>query len=196
MPALEGTGRKKGVKGSSGVGRLARLVCPDLCCPSIGDIDLAALKRCGIEGLIVDVDNTLVEWNRHEPTEALHTWFDAVRAAGLRCCIVSNSRRRDGIAAFAKPLGVPFVVPAGKPSPRPFRLAMNLLGTDPSNTAVVGDQVLTDVLGGNALGLYTVLVKPIGTREFAGTRLVRRFERMILRYLRRRGLIPEDPPTV
>ncbi len=171
-------------------GGLARLVCPRLYHRSVRDVDLRALKARGIDGLIVDVDNTLVEWNRHEPTDAIRSWFDSVRSAGLRCCIVSNSRRRERIAAFACFLGVPYVVPAHKPSPTPFRLAMNLIGTGPANTAVIGDQVFTDVLGGNLLGLYTILVSPVGAREFVGTRLVRRVERAVLGYLGRRGLLP------
>jgi HAD superfamily phosphatase (TIGR01668 family) len=168
---------------------LVSFLCPRSWRPSVGHIDVRELKRRGIDGLIVDVDNTLVEWDRHEPTDALKSWFSAANDAGLRCCVVSNSRRRARIAGFAAALGVPFIAPAGKPLPWCFRSAMRVLGTDPRRTAVVGDQVFTDVLGGNALGLYTILVPPKCPREFVGTRLVRRLERLVLGYLRRRGYI-------
>jgi predicted HAD superfamily phosphohydrolase YqeG len=61
---------------------------------------------------------------------------------------------------------------------------MDLLGTSPGETAVVGDQIFTDVLGGNRLGLLTILVMPISPKEFISTQLVRKLERMVLRYLK------------
>lgn len=173
-------------------GILLSLVCPHQCQASVFSVDPFRLKGEGVDGIIVDVDNTLVAWDRHEPTAELREWFGAVNSAGIRCCIVSNSRRVAGVGALAKALGAEAIVPAGKPLPGAFRRAMRALGTTAENTAVIGDQVFTDILGGNALGLRTVLVRPVGDREFIGTRVVRRIERAVLGYLKGRGFIPGD----
>lgn len=153
---------------------------------SIHAIDLQALKGRGIRGVIVDLDNTLVAWRYPRPTPAVQEWLARVRSEGLKVCIVSNGGSRR-VAAFAREAGVPYIGRAAKPRGRGFREALELLGTRPGETAVVGDQIFTDVLGGNRLGLYTILVKPVSRREFIGTRLVRRVERLVLRYLERRG---------
>lgn len=168
---------------------ILRLLVPAEFRPSIHAVDFQALRARGIRGLIVDLDNTLVEWRSPSPTPDVHDWIRRARAAGLDVCIVSNggSRRVEG---FARRAGVGFVGAAGKPRRRGFLEALDRLGTLPSETAVVGDQLFTDILGGNRLGMYTILVAPVSSREFAGTRLVRKLERLVLRRLARAGQAP------
>jgi len=153
----------------------------------VHSIDPAALRARGIVGLIADLDGTLTAWNRPEPAPEARHWLERCVAAGLKLVIASNNGR-DRVAEFAGKLGVPFLANAGKPGRNAFRRAMALLGTGPAETAVVGDQVFTDVLGGNRMGLYTILVTPLSRQEFFGTRLVSRpLERFVLRYY---GLTP------
>ncbi|MDD3705135.1 MAG: HAD hydrolase-like protein [Clostridiaceae bacterium] len=76
---------------------------------------------------------------------------------------------------------LPAVYKAIKPSKTAFRRAMKLMNSVPANTAVIGDQIFTDVLGGNRLGLYTILVAPISDKEFIWTRIIRKLERHILK---------------
>lgn len=154
---------------------------------SIYAIDLAALQQRGIRGLIVDLDNTLVGWNHPTPSQALRDWLEQVRSRGLQVVIVSNNNG-DRVGVFAKDLGIPYVSKARKPTQKGFRQALQLMGLEPSQVAVVGDQIFTDVFGGNRQGLYTILVVPINSREFIGTRVVRQVERFVLGYLTRRGL--------
>lgn len=154
--------------------------------PSIYAIDLTRLQQRGIRALIVDLDNTLVPWADPNPTAELQSWLKRVRASGLGVCIVSNARTRR-VTAFAEKLGVPCIPAAIKPFRRGFRAALACLGTCATETAVVGDQVFTDVLGGNRLGLYTILVQPVSNHEFFGTRLVRLAERIVLGWLGRRS---------
>lgn len=99
-------------------------------------------------------------------------------AAGLAGCIVSNnfSLRVRQVGTL---LGVPVVGWALKPVPLGFWRAMAIMGTRPATTALIGDQLFTDVLGGNLLGMYTILVEPLSQDEFPTTRLVRRIERLI-----------------
>ncbi|MBI4276948.1 MAG: YqeG family HAD IIIA-type phosphatase [Armatimonadetes bacterium] len=153
--------------------------------PSVQAIDLAALRRRGIEALLLDLDNTLVPWGAREIPEALPGWIAAARAHGLRLCIVTNNftRRAERIA---RALGVEAVTAAAKPASLGLRGAMRRLGTAPASTALVGDQLFTDILGGNLLGLYTVLVPPLSRREFPTTRLVRLAEALVMSLVRRR----------
>ena len=76
-----------------------------------------------------------------------------------------------------------------KPRRRAFRKALEELKLSVSDVAVLGDQIFTDVLGGNRMGLYTILVTPISDKEFIWTKLMRQFERLILKYLQRKNLI-------
>ncbi|HXG24870.1 MAG TPA: HAD hydrolase-like protein, partial [Chthonomonadales bacterium] len=76
-----------------------------------------------------------------------------------------------------------------KPRKRGFIEAMKELGVDSSKTAMIGDQMFTDVLGGNRAGVYTVLVRPIARREFIGTKVSRAVEKALLALFRRRGYL-------
>lgn len=143
------------------------------------DIDGAELAAQGIRGVISDLDNTLVEWNSMQTTPRLLEWLQQMRDTGLSVCLVSNGTRRR-VEPMAETLGLPAIHAAGKPRRRPFREAMRLLGTRPEETVVIGDQIFTDVFGGNRLGLYTILVRPVAPREFFGTTLVRAAERWVL----------------
>jgi HAD superfamily phosphatase (TIGR01668 family) len=145
---------------------------------AVYDIDPLALRALGIKGLILDLDNTIVPWGVRTVSPQLPRWIAAARDANLRLCIVSNNMgsRVTGIAAA---LGLPLVWGALKPRRRALRRALALMGTTPEATALVGDQLFTDILGGNRLGLHTILVRPQGGREFVGTRLVRVAERLL-----------------
>lgn len=155
---------------------------------SIFEIDLARLKQLGKRAIILDLDNTLVRWNDPDPTPGLLTWLDEVKAKGFLPCIVSNNSG-PRVSEFAAKVGIPFIPKATKPRRKGFREAMARLGVTPAETVVVGDQIFTDVLGGNRSGAYTILVVPIDPREFIGTRIVRQVERQVLRYLNRKGLL-------
>lgn len=163
-----------------------QLLCPRLYVNSVQQIDLSALLQAGIKGVIVDLDNTLVPWNEDAQFPKAVAWLKKVKDAGLKVCIVSNNRPRRA-KTLAGAFDVPFIWQAVKPRRRAFRKAMQLMELDHAETAVVGDQVFTDILGGNRLGLYTILVRPLKKQEFIGTRLVRQVEKVILHMLRRRG---------
>ena len=100
---------------------------------------------------------------------------------------VSNNKKVR-VSNFGRILGVP-AISARKPRRRAFREAMRIMNTRPETTAVIGDQIFTDVLGGNRLGLYTILVVPLSKQEFIGTRCMRHLERVVLKILARRNLL-------
>lgn len=169
---------------------LARFA-PDQYLASAFDIDLAALKADGVKGLIVDLDNTLVPRYEDEPSHELRRWLKQVREVGLPVCVVSNNWTAR-VAAIAEDLGLAVVKGAGKPFARAFRQGMRVLGTKPEETAVIGDQLFTDVLGGNRLGMHTVLVVPLSEQEMLHTRILRKAERRILGAMARRRIIGSD----
>jgi len=153
---------------------------PTLRIDSIYDIDIEGLAARGIRGVILDLDNTIVPWGAREAPQMLLAWIRRARAAGLALCIVSNNGG-DRIAALSNSLGVPALTGAMKPRRRALRRALALMGTTAAATALIGDQLFTDVLGGNRLGLRTILVRPQSGQEFPLTRLVRFVERIMLR---------------
>ncbi len=163
-----------------------KYLCPKQYVEDIYQIDLQGLKDKGIKGLILDLDNTLVPWNDHAVYPEVQAWVGALKGAGFRACIVSNNDARRG-KKITEIFEIPAFWKAVKPRRRTFRKALAMMDLRPSQVAVVGDQVFTDILGGNRLGLYTILVRPINKREFLGTMCVRKVEKVVLMGLRRKG---------
>jgi uncharacterized protein len=166
---------------------------PDRYYESLISVDLADLARRGLEGLIVDLDNTMVPRKGRDCTDELLSWLETAREAGLAVCIVSNNWK-SRVGGIATRLGLPMVARATKPRARAFLLGMEALGTGREQTAVIGDQMFTDVLGGNRLGLYTILVKPLPGRELPHTVVLRRVERYLIRHWVRDERLRLEPP--
>ncbi|HIT31609.1 MAG TPA: YqeG family HAD IIIA-type phosphatase [Candidatus Enterenecus stercoripullorum] len=120
-----------------------------------------ALKRRGIRLLLADLDNTLVPYGVPLPDEKLKAWRDELAAHGVSLFILSNNRHESRPRTFAQELDVPYIGHAGKPKTASFYAAMERMGVAPEQTALVGDQIFTDVMGGNRAGVATILVKPI-----------------------------------
>lgn len=149
------------------------------------------LARHGLRALALDMDNTLVRWHSLDVPPEVDEWVEALHAASVGMCIVSNSHSPRRVRRLAERLRISWVPSGGKPSIRGFRRAMAALGSTPGQTAVLGDQLLTDILGGNRAGLRTVLVDPICDYEFIGTRLLNRpLERWLLAQLARLSPVP------
>jgi len=170
-----------------------RLLTPCLRLPTVYDLPTAWLKERLIQAIISDLDNTLVPWRDYRVADQLAEWFASLHADGFRTVILTNARPSPTIQRLSVELETELVLGARKPLQRFFRRALDRAAVAPAQACVIGDQVFTDVLGGNLVGCYTVLVDRIGNREFAGTRLMRILERMVLRGLGRRGLLKEGP---
>lgn len=126
-----------------------RLV-PKLRVNTVFDIGLEELYSRGYRGIITDLDNTLVGAKAPLATPELLLWFEKVKELGFKLIIVSNNNM-DRVSRFATPLNIEFVHQARKPINTPFVKAMKLMDLKPEQTIVVGDQMLTDVFGGNLL---------------------------------------------
>lgn len=160
--------------------RALNLLKPDEMVDSVYEIDLQHLKKMGIRGIITDLDNTLVAWHSSEITDILTQWVQNVRAAGLKIAVVSNNSSAR-VQELANKLGVAYVAKAIKPRRRAFRQIAKEFQLSPDKVAVVGDQLFTDILGGNRSGMYTILVAPISKHEFIGTKIARCFERFFIK---------------
>lgn len=148
----------------------------------VTEITPAFLAQRHLQSLILDLDNTLAPWNGSEPAPGVAAWLEELGRARIPHVVVSNNGERR-VAPFAQSVGVKALASAGKPRRRAFRRALSLLGSDASETAVVGDRLLMDVLGGNRSGLYTILVEPVHRHELWATRWVRQVEDAILPHL-------------
>lgn len=169
------------------------LLRPDAWVRSALDLSPAWLAARGIDALLLDLDNTVVLWRSAEIAEEIRQWLTEIRAAGVAVCILSNSRKPTRCKRIASDLALPYVYWAGKPRAGGFRRALALLGrSGPDGVAMVGDQLFTDILGGNRAGVFTILVEVLSHYEFAGTKSIRPLERWILgRY----GLRGPDPAS-
>lgn len=166
------------------------IFCPHRMIDSVVEVPAADLKAQGIRGVILDLDNTLVLWHQEEMAAEITTWLEDLKAAGLKLCILSNSVLGSRSERIAERIGCAFVRKAAKPSRQGFRRAMLAMATPPEATAIVGDQMFTDILGGNRCGIYTIMVKPIHKHEFPYTRYVSRPpEKLLLGWFRRKGLL-------
>lgn len=118
------------------------------------------LTRQGVQLVLLDFDNTIVPYTTSVPEQPVLAWFDAAREAGLRLCVVSNSHK-DRVPAFCEAYGLPCVTGAKKPRTRGIREALARFDCPPERAALIGDQIYTDVLGGNCAGVRSILVRPI-----------------------------------
>jgi len=162
--------------------------CPHHIVESVTDVSPAHLRSRGIRGVILDLDNTIVRWHQEDIDDATISWLESLKAHKMPLCILSNSVLSKRSERIAGRLGCFFVRQARKPAKQGFLKAMAAMGTHPANTAIVGDQMFTDILGGNRVGIYTVMVRPLHKHEFPYTRYVSRPpEKVLLRWFKRRG---------
>ncbi|MEK4486543.1 YqeG family HAD IIIA-type phosphatase [Psychrobacillus sp. FSL H8-0484] len=155
---------------------------------SVFHITPEMLKDKGVTAIITDLDNTLVEWDRPDATPKLIEWFVGMKAAGIQVTIVSNNNELR-VKSFADPLGIPFIFKARKPLGKAFRQALNTMSVKREEVVVIGDQLLTDVFGGNRQKLHTILVIPVAKSDGFFTKFNRMVERRIFSYLDKKGQV-------
>jgi len=156
----------------------SRQLKPGLKVASLKEIDLRKLYDQGKRGIIIDLDNTLTLWQGIHLPDQSRRFIEEALAKSYRLCLLSNASK-NRTAAIAGQYNLFFVPLAGKPARKAFREAMRLLDLPADKVIVVGDQIFTDVLGGNRAGCFTVLVPPLGPREFIWTKLMRMLERFV-----------------
>ncbi len=147
-------------------------------------IAFARLYQEGYRGVIFDIDNTLVPHGAPADSRA-KALFGQLKEIGYQCCLLSNNKE-PRVKMFNDEVKVQYIFKARKPKVSGYGRAMELMGTDTSNTLFVGDQIFTDVYGANRAGLYTILTRPIHPKEEIQIVLKRRLEKIVLFFYSRR----------
>lgn len=160
---------------------------PDMYQKSIYTIDYDKLLKRGIKCILFDLDNTLVPASIDVPNNKIKELFDELKEKGLEVIIFSNSPKKR-LKPFKEELDVEVLASAKKPLPGNYIKVIKQHKFTISEVAIVGDQLLTDIRGGNRVGITTILVNPISTNDIVFTRINRFFERIILKRLHNRGL--------
>lgn len=118
---------------------------PSIYLNNVKDIKMELLKENNIKGLLLDVDNTLIDFDL-KILEGAKEWCDSLRKEGIKLCILSNTNKIEKVKRVAKELELPYINFAKKPFKKGFKRAIDLLRLDAENVAAVGDQIMTDVL--------------------------------------------------
>lgn len=156
------------------------LLRPDLWVGSVTEITAAELHARGIRGLILDLDETLVSAFEHTPPPAIHAWVQEMKAS-FSLYILSNNPSARRVQVVADQLEIPCACRASKPRRKGFRSALADMGIRADQAAIIGDQLFTDVLGGNRLGAMTILATPIAPETKPLRKLMRLVEGMFIR---------------
>ena len=137
---------------------------PDDYIRSIYEIDTDDLLKRGIKVLIFDIDNTLVPYDVAEAPKEIIKFFKELQEKGFKICLFSNNTK-ERVVRFNMGLKLIAIHKANKPLTGKFKRAIKLLETDKNTTAIIGDQIFTDVYGGNRAGLRTILVEPVSDKD-------------------------------
>lgn len=146
-------------------------------------IDLDALWASGKRAILLDRDNTLVPRDRTCAPASVAAWLDHARDLGFELIMVSNNWHKSHVSRSAGELKMDYISFACKPLPFAITAGMRRLGASKANAVMIGDQLYTDVWGGNLAGIDTILVKPQTTVDLWYTQIFRIFERRALRGL-------------
>jgi hypothetical protein len=157
-----------------------QLLTPDLVLRNpIWALSPELLSEHGLRGLVLDVDNTIVGDSETEICQEVRHWIDAIRH-DYNIWLISNNFSNRRIQGIADSLNLPYRSRAGKPSRRAVRQALEAMAMQPAEVGMVGDRLFTDVLVGNRLGMFTILVQPIDNKKASWlgerSRLLRNWE--------------------
>lgn len=161
---------------------------PDVFYNDIYEVTPEFLTKAGVRALVLDIDNTLVTYDDPEPTESVLAWFKGMQGAGISIAFVSNNKH-PRVNKFNEKLGFFARGKGGKPFAKHVRRAMAHMGVTPGETALIGDQLLTDILAARTAKLNkALLVKPIKDKTDAFTRFKRWLEKpFIKKYYKLQG---------
>ena len=144
----------------------------------VSEISLEYLKENNIKCLILDVDNTLIDYYRNISEETIN-WANSLKENGIKMCILSNSNKKEKVKEVAGKLGLEYTYFGTKPLKRGFKRAKKMLNLENNEIAAVGDQIFTDVIGSNRMKMFSILVEPIEEKDILVTLIKRPIENYI-----------------
>ena len=160
---------------------------PNAYLKSVQDITMQFLMKNKIKALILDVDNTLIDYYRNLSDDVVK-WARELKGHGLRLYILSNTNKKDKVETVAKKLEIPYKMFARKPSKKGFIKIQKELKLEPEKIGVVGDQIFTDVIGGNRCKMFTILVDPVTSKDYFYTAWKRPIENKIKKKIKNRKI--------
>lgn len=160
---------------------------PNAYLKSVQDITIQFLMKNKIKALILDVDNTLIDYYRNLSDDVVK-WARELKGQGLRLYILSNTNKKDKVETVAKKLEIPYRMFARKPSKKGFIKIQKELKLEPEKIGVVGDQIFTDVIGGNRCKMFTILVDPVTSKDYWYTAWKRPIENKIKKKIKNRKI--------
>ncbi len=164
------------------------LFIPDMYQKSIYSIDYNKLKDDGIKCLLFDLDNTCIPYLEKEPTPKLIDHINRLKDMDFKVILFSNAPKRR-VEPFKNALLVDCCANANKPRKNKFLKILKTFNFDLSEVAIIGDQLITDIYGGNKVGIKTILVNPMSNQDFLGTRILRIFERNKFKKMSKKGIL-------
>lgn len=159
---------------------------PDIYVDTIKDISYDLLEKNHIHAIILDMDNTLIDFETNVLDGAIQ-WCNSLQKKGIKLLIVSNSNKKEKLEKVSKELGINFILFAMKPFKFGLKKAIKQLGEKPENIALIGDQIFTDVVGANRCNMFSILVKPLDEKDIWITVIKRPIENYILRKYLEKG---------
>ena len=138
---------------------------PRMRAKQITDLTAEQLTAKGIKLLMMDFDNTVVPYTTNVPTDAVVRWLETMKGSEVKLCVVSNSKK-ERVEIFCREYGLDCITHAKKPFPKGIRECLKRYGLQPSECALVGDQIYTDTLGANGCGVTSILVEAIDNHNF------------------------------
>ncbi len=159
------------------------LIHPNAYLNNVKEITIDFLKKNDIKALILDVDNTLIDYYKNL-SEDVVTWANGLKNQGIKLYILSNTNKKEKVETVAKKLEIPYRNFAKKPSKKGFLIVKEELKIDAKNIGVVGDQIFTDVIGGNRCKMFTILVDPVTEKDYWYTAWKRPLENKIKQKLK------------
>ena len=138
---------------------------PKLIARELPQLTPGLLHRLGVRLLMLDFDNTIVPYTTDIPTEEMRRWLESMKQSDIQLCVVSNSKR-ERVKVFCAAYGLDFITHAKKPFPKGIRQCLQKYGVPAAEAALAGDQIYTDTLGANCLGVTSILVSAISNHNF------------------------------
>ena len=137
---------------------------PTMVADAVTDLTPELLQKNGIRLLMLDFDNTIVPYTTSHPTKEMSAWLQQMRESDIQLCVVSNSHK-PRVKVFCKAWGIPCITHAKKPFTNGIRRCIAKFGIPAAECALVGDQIYTDTLGANVVGVKSILVKAINNHN-------------------------------
>lgn len=147
---------------------------------SVYHLTVDTLKQKHIKGILIDLDNTIVAWHTPYGSDALKIWLQELQKNQIQVVIVSNNTTKR-VEKVANVLNVPFVANAKKPTSMGIKKAYQRLNLPKENVVMIGDQLMTDILGGYRFGMRTILVQPLVDSDLLATKINRMAEKIYMK---------------